>query len=71
MSESTEMEGTVKKRRAEGQAETSYPKSCINRSVDNKMFFQGVCKYFSCAIDCPHTSLLCSPLPHCSFSFSS
>ncbi|EOB03685.1 hypothetical protein Anapl_01776, partial [Anas platyrhynchos] len=31
MSESTEMEGTVKKRRVEGQAETSYPKSCINR----------------------------------------
>ncbi|XP_050570204.1 membrane-anchored junction protein [Cygnus atratus] len=31
MSESTEMEETVKRRRLEGQAETSYPKSCINR----------------------------------------
>ncbi|NXI65607.1 MAJIN protein, partial [Anseranas semipalmata] len=31
MSESTEMEETVKRRRVESQGETSDPKSCINR----------------------------------------
>ena len=71
VSESTAVEGRVKRRRVEVGAETSCPQSGMDRSVDYKIVFQGTSRYFSCLLHLPHISFLCNPLPHLSSSFSS
>ena len=71
VSESTAVEGRVKRRRVEVGAETSCPQSGMDRSVDYKIVFQGTSRYFSCPLHLPRISFLCNPLPHLSSSFSS